>query len=127
VDVRDGRHEADRVDPGRARKSRGRVDERQSGDRGPVETKEIERLVGEIDVCGSAKWGSGGLHLDDDREKSKRAGLHERAQCGVDLRGAIRRLRARGRCRRPERECDQHERPAQRDKLAAPHAGRSRR
>jgi len=89
MDVRDGRHEADGLDPGGVRKSRGCIDERQAGDRGPVEPKEIERFVGAINIRDGAEGRSGGLHLDDDREERKRASLHEREEGGIDLRGRI--------------------------------------
>ena len=86
MDVCDGRYEADGLDPGGVRKSRGCIDERQSGHRGPVEPEEIERFVGAINIRDGAEGRSGRLHLDDDREKREWASLHERAQSGVDLR-----------------------------------------
>ena len=89
MDVRDGWHEADGLDPGGVRETGGCIDERQSGDRGPVEPEEIDRFVGAIEIRRGREGGSGRLHLDDDGKWGEWSSLHERAKCGIDLRGPV--------------------------------------
>ena len=104
--IRDGRHEADRFDTGGVRESGGAVDEREPGDRSPIQTEEIQSFIRAVDIGRPDERRGSLLHLDDDRQQRQRTLLHQRPQRGIDL-VRERRLGARG---WPCRYKDEHER-----------------
>ena len=87
VHVRHGGDEAQGVDPGGVRETRGAVDEGKLRDRSAVETQEVESLLRARDVRRADERQPRRLHLDDDRQEPQRIGLHHGQQRGVDLVG----------------------------------------
>ena len=120
MDVRDRGHEAHRIDPRGVRESGGAAEERKPDRRRAVQSKQIERLVGPIDIPDTR---GGRLHFDDDRQQRERAGGHHGLERRVDLLGCVRQ-RPRGWQHRDEGEGDQGECAAEADQ-PHPHADRS--
>jgi hypothetical protein len=99
MDIDDRWHEADRLDAGSVRESRGAVDQGEPRDWRSVKAEQIEGLVRAIDVRRADEWSGRLLHLDDHRQERKRMRLHQCEERGVDLlrRGRFRASRWRRR------------------------------
>jgi hypothetical protein len=122
VDVRDGWHKAQRLNPGCVREPGGGVDQGEAGDRLAVEAKQVQSLLGASDVHRSDEGRGRRLHLDDDREECERPRVHQGLERWVDLVG---RGSARRRCRWEERKHKRDEHAGDSERPVRSHADRS--
>jgi hypothetical protein len=121
VDICDSRKEAQCIDAGGVRESRGAADERKTGDRNAVDTEELKGLVRAIDIrgAGDRRWRL--LHLHDHGTERLWVRLHQGEQRRIDLFRSGR-LRARRGGREHERESQYEEGAGDRERPARVHS-----